>query len=460
MNRILYHIHKLVIVAILLSSFACSLTSEEISTDPNLQLQFSTDTIFFDTVFSEIPTITKRLRVYNNNSIAVSIASIALSNLNTPYELTVNGIKGTEFQATKLLAKDSLLILIDALLNDRDSELPYIIEDLLVFITNGNTQEIPIISWGQDANFLRDSILICNTTWTKGKPYVIYDNVLVDSLCTLTISAGARVFSHKDSQLFVKGSLNVSGSVDDRVIITNDRFDGNYRNFPGQWRGITFLQGSANNIIQYANIRNAEIGIWLGTPDEDDEADLVIENSIIENMSQSAIAAFTSDLEMTNCLLNNSEQILFAGLAGGNYTLIHNTFANYGYGMFKSQPVFYVSDDLELSDGSFIQAPVKLTLTNNIIWGSSMDEIVLADNSDEPFIFSMTNNLMKTTNELFSGFDNIINQDPLFIDSQEFNYQLDQGSPAINKGVSVGFDIDLLGNTRSIPPDIGAYEKQ
>ena len=76
------------------------------------------------------------------------------------------------------------------------------------------------------------------------------------------------------------------------------------------------------------------------------------------------------------------------------------------------------------------------------------------------FNLTMTNNLLRTTNEQYVGFGNIINEDPLFIDPELFNYQLDSLSPAITKGASLGIVIDLLGNARSIPPDIGAYEKQ
>jgi hypothetical protein len=173
---------------------SCSLTNEEISTDPSFKLRFSADTVFFDTIFSEIPSITRRLRVYNDNSSAVSIASIALADQNTAYALTINGQRGTSFANTKLLAQDSLLILLEALISDRDSDLPYVIEDQLKFSTNGNNQEVFVFSWGQDANYIKDSVLVCNTTWTAGKPYVIFDNALVDSLCTLTIEPGTRVF--------------------------------------------------------------------------------------------------------------------------------------------------------------------------------------------------------------------------------------------------------------------------
>ena len=451
---------NILLLAILGSGASCSFTSEEISTDPSLTLRFSSDTIFFDTIFTEIPSVSKRLRVYNDHSSAVNIATITLTDPNTPYVITVNGFKGTAFEATKILANDSILILLEANINDRDSLSPYVVEDQLRFSTNGNNQEVSVFSWGQDANYFKDSILACNTTWSAGKPYVIYDHVLVDTLCTLNIEAGTRIFSHLGSNIFVKGSIKVNGTDDDRVLFINDRFDGNYGLYPGQWGGILFLEGSKDNEIRYTDIRNAEVGIWLGTPDADNLADLVLENCVIENMSESAVLAFTSDLEMTNCLLNNSGQFTFGALAGGNYVLQHNTIANYSFGFFKSQPTFVATDQLVLSDGSIIEGSIDLTLNNNIIWGLSADEIELLNDTALGFNLTMTNNLLRTTNEQYVDFGNIINEDPLFIDPELFNYQLDSLSPAITKGASLGIVIDLLGNARSIPPDIGAYEKQ
>ena len=462
-SRYLKHVfsaQNLILLAILASGISCSLSDQEISTDPSHKLRFSADTIFFDTIFTEIPSVTKRLRVFNDRSIAVSIASIALADPNTSYLVTVNGIEGTAFEATKILANDSILILLKANINDRDSLSPYVVEDQLKFTTNGNNQEVSVFSWGQDANYLKDSVLVCNTTWTAGKPYVIYDHILVDSLCTLNIEPGTRIFSHLGSNIYIKGSLKVNGAADDRVLFINDRFDGNFGLYPGQWGGIVFLEGSKNNEMRYSDVRNAEVGIWLGTPDDDDLADLVLENCIIENMSASGVLAFTSDLEMTNCLVNNAGQFAFAGLAGGNYILQHNTFANYAFGFFKTQATFVVTDQLELSDGSIIEGPINLELNNNIIWGPSADELELLNETGLDFNFNMSNNLLKTTDETFVGFNNIINEDPLFIDPENFDYQLDNLSPAINTGTDLGIAIDLLGNTRSSPPEIGAYEKQ
>ena len=134
------------LAGIIASSLSCSLTSEEISTDPIAKLRFSTDTIFFDTIFSEIPSISKRLRVFNDHNQAISIASIALKDMNTPYTVTVNGIEGVSFINTKILANDSILLLVKANITDRGDDSPYVVEDNLQLFAYGNNEEVNVSS--------------------------------------------------------------------------------------------------------------------------------------------------------------------------------------------------------------------------------------------------------------------------------------------------------------------------
>lgn len=446
------------LAAIALGSISCELPNEQLLTDPQARLRFSADTVFFDTVFTSIKTITRRVRVYNDHSGLLSISKIELAKPNTPFILTVNGLPGTSFADTRLLGGDSLLLLIEANIDPQDQSLPYIVEDKILFSTNGNNQALPVIAWGQDAHFLKDSILVCNTTWTAGKPYVIYDNILVDSLCTLTIEAGTRVFSHFNSGIFVKGQLFVNGNASEQVVFSNDRFDVPYKTTAGQWNGITFLQGSEGNEISFARINNAVNGIWLGTPDDNTIADLTLRNTIIENMSQTGLIAFTADLTMQNCLINNCGQFVFAGLAGGNYIFEHNTLANYGYGFFKQQPVFVITDNLLLADGSEISGNLYLELSNNIVWGVDDDELQLFNEAGLTFEVFMQHSILKSGNPEFDINNNQLNVDPLFIDSPASNYQLDSLSPALDAGIDIGIMNDLNDSTRSNPPDIGAYE--
>ena len=435
---------------------SCKPNSPEFGLSP-IQLRFSTDTVYFDTLISTVASVTKRLRIYNDDSKAVTISHIGISNASNAFSITVNGIEGNNFESTDLLSGDSLLILLNANLQEQSQDLPYIVEEELTVLTNGIVQQVPVVAWGQDAHFLRDSILMCNTVWKSGKPYVIYDNILIDSLCSLTIEPGTKIYSHFGSIVFVKGTLISQGTAQSPILFTNDRFDNGFDNTPGQWGGIVFIEGSKSNTLNFTHIRNARNGIWLGTPDDDDIPDLTMNTSIIENTSGSGILSFTSDLSMTNCLINNCVDYNFAGLAGGNYDFKHNTFANFGDGFFRNQPIMVFTNNLQLSDGSVIFDDLHANLANNIIWGNQIDELQFSEAPEKVFEVIMADNLLRTTiTEL--GIDNTVNQDPIFVRPSDHNYRLDTLSPAINSGTDLGILIDLDSLQRDSQPDMGAYE--
>ena len=80
--------------------------------------------------------------------------------------------------------------------------------------------------------------------------------------------------------------------------------------------------------------------------------------------------------------------------------------------------------------------------------------------------FTHSNNLYYWTGSsanlgFSSGSGEVVNQDPLFVDpGSGRNYNLKQGSPAIDKGVSLGYTVDF--DSKAVPngsaPDLGAYE--
>ena len=56
------------ILPTLLIICAYSCKKENLPSDENANLHFSNDTIIFDTIFSSIGSVTKKLMVYNNNN--------------------------------------------------------------------------------------------------------------------------------------------------------------------------------------------------------------------------------------------------------------------------------------------------------------------------------------------------------------------------------------------------------
>ena len=442
----------------------CTPTEEEISLDPDAQLLFSVDTLFFDTLFTDTVSFTKRFRVFNPQNNAVKLSNISLGGAeNSFYRLTVNGIPDFQFQDQIILGKDSLLVLVEVTIPSRDENAPFLVEDSVIFITNQNQQSVNLVSWGQDAHFFRDdSIIPCNTVWPADKPYVLYGSILIDSLCRLTVEAGARIYVNTGASIFVKGTLEVNGTSEDSVLFRNVRLD--IENALGQWTGLVFLEGSKDNVIQHATIRNGEFGIRLGTPDNDTIPDLILGNSIIENMSTYGILAFTSDLYAYNLLVNNCVNATAGHFAGGSYLYQHCTFANYSIGLFNEAPAMIFTDNLELADGSLLQQDLYTRIQNTIIWGDHQeDEELLFSASEGPmFQVLLEHSLIRSQNPDFDINNNILNTEPdfpAFIDPGDYNYQLDTLSPAKDQGRNLLIDTDLLGNPRDNLPDIGAYER-
>ncbi|MEO1051565.1 MAG: right-handed parallel beta-helix repeat-containing protein [Bacteroidota bacterium] len=439
---------------------ACEPEEQRFTFDQNAQLRFSTDTVFFDTIFSTVGSITQRLRVFNDNDNAVNISNISLGRAtDSEYTIAINGQKGNAFEDVRLLGQDSMLVLVEVTIDPRDENLPFIVQDSIVFETNNNLQDVKLISFGQDANFLMDSVLTCNTTWTADRPYVIFNSVLVDSLCQLTIEEGTRIFSNTGSFIFVQGTIKVNGQPDGRVLFTNDRQDEDFENAPGQWGGLIFLEGSKDNEIQYADIRNAQIGIRLGAPDDDDIPEVVIGNTRIENMSNTGILTFTSDLYAYNTLVNNCAIAAVANFAGGNYRYEHCTFANFSFDFFRQDPSVVFSDNVVLADNSILEADLNVQVFNTIIWGSLSDELTLSSTGNNDFILSVVNSLIRTTDEGLDINNNILNLDPLFFDPREFDYSLDTLSPAKDSGLDILITNDIEGRERDQLPDIGAFER-
>ena len=77
-------------------------------------LTFSKDTVYLDTVFSNIGSSTYSLKVYNRSNTDISIPTLRLrQGQASNYRLNVDGISGKEFKNVELLAKDSLYIFIE-----------------------------------------------------------------------------------------------------------------------------------------------------------------------------------------------------------------------------------------------------------------------------------------------------------------------------------------------------------
>lgn len=443
----------------LLTLLACELQEEKITTSSSVNLLFSTDTVLFDTLLTAKSSITKRFRIYNPDKNAISISSIRLAGgASSPYDLVINGRESKDLTDEVLFGGDSLMVLVSVTIDPQDENLPYLVKDSVLVSWNNRQVDIKLVAWGQDAVFLNQEV-ICSQTWTAERPYVIYNYVIVDSLCVLTVEPGARIYLENQAVLLVGGTLKVLGDSANRVTFRNTRFDANYRVAPGQWGGIQFGRYSKDNEIRYADIENGDTGIYIGSPDEDDAPDLVLSHTRIAHMATAGIIGFSSDLHVYNTLVYDCGLYVVGNFAGGTYSYEHCTFTNWPGLLQSDEPGVVFTNFVETTDGQTLIGDLNVSMHNTIIWGSNDEELYFDLSEAAGYTFDISSNIIRSKSVLSRNVTSVKDNFPGFEDPFDFDFSLDSLANARDVGIRSSILDDILGIARDTLPDIGAYER-
>jgi len=442
-------------------------------TDSSAKLEFSVDTVIFDTIFTTIGSTTQKFKVHNKNKQPIKISNIELaSGKNSKYRLNIDGQPTNQISDYELAAEDSMYIFVEVTIDPGKDEM--LEHDSIIFLTNGNTQDVDLVAFGQDVHLINGEI-IETQTWETDKPYLIYNSVLVDTLQTLTIPAGQNIYFHKDSYLYVLGTLVVNGTLDNEVVFQGDRLEDLYDNWAGQWGGIRFLPGSNNNYINYAEIKNAKIGIEVDTLVSNDYPTLFISNSVIKNHSLIGIYALATYLVATNCVVADCGIYNVGLMLGGNYSFFNCTLSNNYKWASRTTPALVFNNYATINKVDYFWSPLQAFFSNTIIYGSNENEFVVnAYDIEGAMSYTFDHCLLrlnlKDIDTSLTMFQNcIVNETPDFASTEDYDYHLDTVSNAVNKAnieiinQNLPFlQYDLDGNSRLSDgkPDIGAYERQ
>lgn len=380
-------------------------------------LRFSKDTVYLDTVFSNVGSSTYRLKVYNQSNQNIRVAQIKLAQGNaSQYRLNVDGKAGKIIDNVEILAKDSIFIFIETTIDYTQYANPtaqFLYTDQIEFISAQQTQKVPLVTLVKDAYFLFPKKYANGTTetlpidnqsiygffldendptngnelhFTNQKPYVIYGYAAVPSAKTLQIDAGAKIYFHANSGIIVaqNGAINAQGSFSNPITFEGDRLEPEFENLPGQWGAIWLTLGSNGN-FQNTQIKNATVGLLI----EKNQNTLTLNNLQIYNCSNYGILAKTATINATNTLINNAGKAALALSLGGHYTFSHSTIANYW-----PQPnhsTLYIDN----GDGSNAFALQKADFNNCIFYGNTNYAINLNPKTNSNFQFQFNHSLIK-----------------------------------------------------------------
>ncbi len=453
--------------------FSCSKEDKFITT-PNANVTTNVDTLKYDTVFTNVGSITKVLKVFNNNNQKIKFSNIQLMGGNaSAFKMNVDGLPGISFTNVEVAANDSVYVYVSVNVNPNAGQLPFIIQDSVQLQYNGNTKYVQLQAYGQNAIFLNNRTISTNTIWNNSLPYVILGGITIANNVTLTINKGTKIYSHANAPFVVNGTLITNGEKWDstKVVFQADRLDEPYKNYPGAWPGILFTANSKNNILNYTVVKNAYQAIVLDSASTNGQAKLTLSQTVIDNAYDAGIISIGSSIAANNCLISNCGKNV-AITYGGVYSFIHCTIASYSNSnILHKDPVLIATNYIKQGSNTFFANALNATFTNCIFWGdygTAEDEILVDRQTTAPFNVTLNKCIYKVKtalNPLVNNIGGLSNTTPQFdsINTSQsvYNFRLKATSPAVNVGAVTTINIDLDGKLRPIGlPDLGCYELQ
>jgi hypothetical protein len=477
-----------IIITFIIISFSFSCRKDSIETANDAKLSFSTDTIMFDTVFTTIGSTTKRFKIYNSNSNKLVISNISLANgANSQFRINVDGVPGYSHSNVEINGNDSLFIFVEVTVDPNSVLSPFVVEEKILFSTNGNNQDVQLIAWGQNAHYFTPKNFVSglpnfscldgdcgngnapiNTTWINDKPYVIYGFLVVDSLDVLNIDPGVRIHLHNSGGLWVykDGNIQVNGTLADPVTFQGTRLEAAWQDISGQWDRIWINEGSLDNVMNYAIIKNAFVGLQVETLPFNPSAPtstnkLILNECVIQNSAAVGILATNYLINTTNSIISRSGQFNLLIRGGGEYQFNHTTIANYWDESTRETPAVLIQNYYtDINGATQVRNLDSCNFYNTILHGDLDIEFETDVIAPGVVNFKFQNAIIKTTlSTSGANYNNIIqNPSGLFVDFTTNNYHLSGGSAAINAGFASSVISDYDGVLRNNPPDLGAYE--
>lgn len=421
------------------------------------RVEFSTDTLYLDTIFTNTSSATYSMRVYNRTDEDITIPSIRLERGETSnFRLNIDGIAGKSFQNIKVLAKDSIFVFAEVTTDIKEFSATadeFLYTDKLLFDTGESTpQDVDMITLVKDAIFLfpdRDDVtqeleFLClgenpdgncpdlvdecgNTvdrklpgffltddqlTFTREKPYVIFGYAAIPGNRTLTIEAGARIHFHENSGIIAANTatLKIQGELSDDpadpeknlVILEGDRLESDpdgldFSDIAGQWGSVWLTAGSRGHEIKNTIIKNASAALIVDAGSDQAEPMLTLNNVQIYNSGNIGLVARNSFVRGENVVVHDAGLAAVNLALGGKYEFTHCTFTNYWDRGNRNFPALLIDNGLFNKFGQLVDATnlVQADFTNCIIYGNRQLEVQFRRVRGPEFNFAFKNCLIR-----------------------------------------------------------------
>lgn len=476
-NRLIY----IVLFTLSVLFYACS-DYDSYSNDSSFRLEFSDDTVRFDTLVSTISSPTKTLYVFNNNSNGICISNVRLLKggesffrVNVDGEYLVQG-SGDDYLIRK---KDSILVRIEVTMPESGTTDTVSYSDELLFsLENGVQQRVLLTAGSFDAYIIHGMFIDSDFTLNTDKPYLIYDSLVVAKGATLNLLPGTTLLMHDSTSVDVYGRLNARGTIEKPVVFRGARTDRMfdylfYDNMPSRWKGITIHTGSFNNYFVNCDLHSGRWGVRVDSTSLDRLA-MTMQNSIIHNVGGDGLSLVNCNAEFFNTQVSNTLGDC-VNVYGGAYTFCHCTIAQYYPLSYDRGDALYVAN---VDENNRHHELIYIQFLNSVITGYAEDVIMgnLSDDYDDSDYYFFQNCYLRTVGEndeehfvdcKFENEEMELQGEKNFkvFDTYNFIYDFTPDSLSEIRNMADpllmnGLMTDRLGRSRTIDeaPDAGCYE--
>lgn len=443
---------RIILFFIILSAVVACSEDDLFTTSQTALLNFSTDSVKVDTVFTSVGSRMYDFWVYNTNQKGIRLKSVRLRNGNqSGFRVNVDGSYldnslGSVVTDLEVRRGDSIRVFVELTAPENKSNAPQLLEDDILFTLESDVLQkvnLRAVSW--DADIKKDLIIKSDTLIESSKPIVIYGRLLVDSAAVLTIK-NTTLYFHDGAGVEVYGTM-----LADHVVFRGDRLDHMFDYLPydrvsGLWNGIRLHASSKDNVIVNSQIRNSINGLVCDSAAYSEyNRRLFMERTIVHNSKGHGVELFNAYAEFLKCQFTNAQGDCFS-VHGGLVLMDSCTVAQFypfvgGRGVALRFSNYYRDYSYPL---------VGLQMRNSIVTGYDED-VVMGESKDSTVAYSFyfENSLLRTPevkDDLQQTFVNIKWESPkdsiqgkqhfVLIDEENLNYDfhLDSLSTAHGMG--------------------------
>ena len=457
----------LIIFTLIFGTTGC--IEDGFTSSPSDQPAFSVDTLQMGLIFTEQPSTTHRFTVYNPAKKSISISNIALSGENASlFRLNVDGFSGREFNNVEIRANDSIYVFVEVTLPANQQIVPVEVTASLDFLTNGVKRTVTVAAQGRDVTRLRSQVIMEDTRFEAGKPYQIFDSLVVAKDATLSIDPGAELLFHDGAMMIVRGTLKAVGEPGNEITFAGDRTgyvaaDISFDLMSRQWVGMFFTSTSSDNELSYAHVCNTVQGVTVDGTDAATPVELKMVNSRLRNSGDKALEVYHANIRAYGCEFAEAANGAVY-LNGGDHIFNHCTLTNYYLFTAIGGPILQFNHLNAESDDESGLPYTRADLTNTIIYGLGTD---LSHGDFTGTGVTLRRCLLKSAGTDDDNFINCLwDTDPGFLTVREdyfFDYRLHDDSPAIQAADPAltlpEASVDRYGLARTDLPEVGAYVK-